>query len=90
MMKTQIGLGVLSLPNVLITLGIVPGILCLIAMVRGPCALTSLVRHLLRLPSPLLPPTPVTRLPSKLQAIITGWSNYVIGAFKRRHPEVCA
>lgn len=33
-MKTQIGLGVLSLPNVLITLGIVPGILCLIAMVR--------------------------------------------------------
>ena len=34
MMKTQIGLGVPSLPNVLITLGIVPGILCLIAMVR--------------------------------------------------------
>ncbi|KAL1846921.1 hypothetical protein Plec18170_008889 [Paecilomyces lecythidis] len=53
MMKTQFGLGVLSIPQVLDTLGMIPGIICL-------CAISS----------------------------ITTWSNYVIGTFKRNHPEV--
>ncbi|KAI3391201.1 hypothetical protein diail_7779 [Diaporthe ilicicola] len=53
MMKTQIGLGVMSIPTVFDTLGIIPGIICLI-----------------------------------LIGIITTWSGYVVGVFKRRHPEV--
>lgn len=32
MMKTQIGLGVLSIPAAFDTLGIVPGVLCLVAI----------------------------------------------------------
>ncbi|KAJ4141554.1 hypothetical protein NW768_000767 [Fusarium equiseti] len=52
MTKTQIGLGVLSIPASFDTLGIVPGILCL-------CAVGA----------------------------ITTWSSYMIGAFKRKHPD---
>lgn len=53
MMKTQIGLGVLSIPAVLDTLGMAPGIICLITI-----------------------------------AIITTWSDYIIGTFKLRHRDV--
>ena len=53
MMKTQIGLGVLSIPLVFDTLGMIPGIIVLIAI-----------------------------------AIITTWSDYVVGIFKINHPEV--
>lgn len=53
MLKTQIGLGVLSIPSVFDTLGLVPGIICLLVI-----------------------------------AFITGWSAWVIGKFKLRHPEV--
>ncbi|KAI0396788.1 transmembrane amino acid transporter protein-domain-containing protein [Xylariaceae sp. FL0594] len=53
MMKTQIGLGVLSIPSALDTLGYIPGILSIVAL-----------------------------------AIITGWSAYMVGAFKLRHPAV--
>ncbi|KAJ5339535.1 transmembrane amino acid transporter protein-domain-containing protein [Penicillium brevicompactum] len=53
MMKTQFGLGVLSIPNVFDSLGMIPGIICVIAI-----------------------------------ATVTTWSNYVIGVFKRNHPEV--
>jgi hypothetical protein len=53
MMKTQIGLGVLSIPAVLDVLGMVPGIICLFAI-----------------------------------AIITTWSNYMIGQFKLNHRSV--
>ncbi|KAE8135115.1 transmembrane amino acid transporter protein-domain-containing protein [Aspergillus pseudotamarii] len=55
MLKTQFGLGVLSIPQILDSLGLIPGIICLLAV-----------------------------------ATITTWSNYVIGTFKRRHPEVYA
>lgn len=53
MMKTQIGLGVLSIPAVFDVLGIVPGIICLIII-----------------------------------AAITTWSDYMVGVFKRNHPQV--
>ena len=53
MIKTQIGLGVLSIPLVFDTLGMVPGVICLIVI-----------------------------------AIITTWSDYVVGMFKLNHPEV--
>lgn len=53
MMKTQIGLGVMSIPTVFDTLGIIPGIICLIVI-----------------------------------GMITTWSGYIVGVFKRRHPEV--
>ncbi|WVW84350.1 hypothetical protein I302_106384 [Kwoniella bestiolae CBS 10118] len=53
MTKTQIGLGVLGIPYVLHTLGLVPGIICLLAV-----------------------------------ASITTWSDYVVGTFKLKHPEV--
>lgn len=53
MLKTQIGLGVLSIPSVFDTLGLVPGIICLLFI-----------------------------------AFLTGWSAWVIGDFKLRHPEV--
>lgn len=53
MMKTQIGLGVLSIPQVFDTLGLIPGLICLLAV-----------------------------------AGITTWSDYVIGTFKKNHPEV--
>ena len=55
MMKTQFGLGVLSIPQILDSFGIVPGILCILAI-----------------------------------AVITTWSNYMIGIFKLNHPEVYA
>lgn len=48
-MKTQIGLGVLSIPVVFDTLGMIPGVICLIAI-----------------------------------AVITTWSDYVVGIFKVR------
>ncbi|KAF5254531.1 hypothetical protein FANTH_789 [Fusarium anthophilum] len=53
MMKTQIGLGVLSIPAVFDVLGIAPGIICLIVI-----------------------------------AAITTWSDYMVGVFKRNHPQV--
>lgn len=53
MTKTQIGLGVLSIPANLDTLGIVPGVI----------------------------------LPWVI-AIVTTWSDYMVGEFKLRHPEV--
>ncbi|OAL24452.1 hypothetical protein AYO20_10678 [Fonsecaea nubica] len=53
MMKTQIGLGVLSIPAVFDTLGLIPGVICLLAI-----------------------------------AIITTWSDYMVGAFKLRHRAV--
>lgn len=53
MTKTQIGLGVLSIPKTFDALGLIPGVICLITV-----------------------------------AIITTWSDYMIGVFKRRHPEV--
>ncbi|RGP75555.1 hypothetical protein FSPOR_663 [Fusarium sporotrichioides] len=53
MTKTQIGLGVLSIPASFDTLGIIPGIFCL-------CTI----------------------------GIITTWSSYMVGVFKRNHPEV--
>lgn len=53
MMKTQIGLGVLSIPSAFNVLGLIPGVLCLLAI-----------------------------------AIITTWSNYMVGVFKIKHPEV--
>ncbi|EYE94813.1 uncharacterized protein EURHEDRAFT_531051 [Aspergillus ruber CBS 135680] len=55
MMKTQFGLGVLSIPQILDSLGIIPGIICLVVV-----------------------------------AAVTTWSNYVIGTFKLKHPEVYA
>ncbi|KAF4978231.1 hypothetical protein FZEAL_5336 [Fusarium zealandicum] len=53
MMKTQIGLGVLSIPASFDVLGMIPGIICLLVI-----------------------------------ASITTWSDYIVGVFKRRHPEV--
>ncbi|KAH6871651.1 transmembrane amino acid transporter protein-domain-containing protein [Thelonectria olida] len=53
MMKTQIGLGVLSIPSAFDVLGIVPGVICLIVI-----------------------------------AAITTWSDYMVGYFKLRHPQV--
>lgn len=53
MMKTQIGLGVLSIPVVFETLGMIPGVICLLVI-----------------------------------ATITTWSDYVVGVFKFKHPEV--
>lgn len=53
MMKTQIGLGVLSIPAVFDVLGVIPGIICLIII-----------------------------------AIITTWSDYMVGVFKLRHRSV--
>ncbi|KAF4456145.1 hypothetical protein F53441_1629 [Fusarium austroafricanum] len=55
MMKTQIGLGVLSIPATFNVLGMIPGIICLLMV-----------------------------------AIITTWSNWVIGIFKLRHRQVYA
>lgn len=52
-MKTQIGLGVLSIPAVLDTLGMIPGIIVLLVI-----------------------------------AIITTWSDYMVGVFKLRHRSV--
>ncbi|QSZ29121.1 hypothetical protein DSL72_003631 [Monilinia vaccinii-corymbosi] len=53
MLKTNLGLGVLSIPAIFDTLGMIPGIICIIII-----------------------------------AAITGWSQYMIGVFKRNHPEV--
>ncbi|KAF9874536.1 hypothetical protein CkaCkLH20_08099 [Colletotrichum karsti] len=53
MMKTQIGLGVLSMPSIFDVLGIVPGVIIL-------CSI----------------------------AAITTWSDYMVGVFKLRHPQV--
>ncbi|KAK4630125.1 N amino acid transport system protein [Fulvia fulva] len=53
MLKTQIGLGVLGIPLVFDTVGMVPGVICLLAI-----------------------------------AIMTTWSDYIVGVFKINHPEV--
>lgn len=52
-MKTQIGLGVLSMPSIFDVLGIVPGVIIL-------CTIAG----------------------------ITTWSDYMVGVFKLRHPQV--
>ncbi|KAH0429608.1 amino acid transporter [Colletotrichum camelliae] len=53
MLKTQIGLGVLTIPKVFAVLGLIPGIICVIVV-----------------------------------ASMITWANYVVGAFKLRHPNV--
>lgn len=53
MTKTQIGLGVLSIPAAFDVLGIVPGMIVVLTV-----------------------------------AIITTWSDYIIGVFKLNHPDV--
>jgi len=53
MMKTQIGLGVLSIPSVFDVLGMIPGIICLMTI-----------------------------------AVITTWSDYMVGVFKLKHRSV--
>ncbi|KAL3493287.1 transmembrane amino acid transporter protein-domain-containing protein [Aspergillus germanicus] len=53
MMKTQFGMGVLSIPATFDTLGIIPGVICLLTV-----------------------------------GVVTTWSIHIIGAFKRRHPEI--
>jgi amino acid permease len=53
MTKSQIGLGVLSIPIAFDTLGIVPGVIIL-------CVIAG----------------------------ITTWSDYIVGVFKLKHPEV--
>lgn len=53
MMKSQIGLGVLSIPASFDVLGLIPGVVCLLVI-----------------------------------AILTTWSDYIVGKFKLRHPEV--
>lgn len=53
MLKTQIGLGVLAIPQVFETLGLIPGVLCVVL----------------------------------IGSMIT-WSNYIVGVFKLRHPDV--
>ncbi|EKJ76333.1 hypothetical protein NXS19_007004 [Fusarium pseudograminearum] len=53
MMKSQIGLGVLSIPASFDALGLIPGIICMLVI-----------------------------------AVITTWSDLVVGKFKQRHPEV--
>jgi amino acid permease len=55
MMKTQIGLGVLSIPATFNALGMIPGIICLLTV-----------------------------------AIVTTWSNWIVGIFKLRHRHVYA
>ena len=53
MLKTQIGLGVLTIPQTFSVLGLIPGIICVVL----------------------------------IAAMIT-WSNYIIGVFKLRYPNV--
>jgi len=53
MLKTQIGLGVLSIPQVFHSLGLIPGVICLLVI-----------------------------------ATMTSWSNYIVGVFKLRYPDV--
>ena len=53
MLKTQIGLGVLSIPSVFNTLGLIPGVILLLVI-----------------------------------AVMTSWSNYIVGVFKLAHPDV--
>ncbi|KAF5009145.1 hypothetical protein FDECE_4589 [Fusarium decemcellulare] len=53
MMKSQIGLGVLSIPASFDVLGLIPGVICLLVI-----------------------------------AVLTTWSDYIVGKFKLRHPEV--
>ncbi|KAI9652630.1 MAG: hypothetical protein M1821_008349 [Bathelium mastoideum] len=53
MLKTQIGLGVLSIPQTFDTLGLIPGVICLLIV-----------------------------------AIMTSWSDYIVGRFKLRHADV--
>ena len=52
-MKTQVGLGVLSIPVAFDAFGIVPGVICLLVI-----------------------------------AGMNLWSNYIVGAFKLRYPEI--
>lgn len=53
MMKTQIGLGVLSIPKAFDSLGLIPGLIVMLVI-----------------------------------AVITTWSDYMVGHFKMKHPEV--
>ncbi|KAF3006062.1 hypothetical protein E8E13_010942 [Curvularia kusanoi] len=53
MLKTQIGLGVLSIPATFHSLGLIPGVIIILVI-----------------------------------AVMTSWSNYIIGQFKMRHPDI--
>lgn len=53
MLKTQLGLGILSMPDILNTLGLIPGVICICCV-----------------------------------AVVTTWSNYMIGVFKVKHRDV--
>lgn len=53
MLKTQIGLGVLSIPAVFHSLGLIPGVIIILVI-----------------------------------SAMTSWSNYIVGVFKLRHPDV--
>lgn len=53
MLKTQIGLGVLTVPETFSVLGLIPGTICVV-----------------------------------LVAAMITWSNYIIGDFKLRYPDV--
>jgi amino acid permease len=53
MLKTQIGLGVLSIPAVFHSLGLIPGVIVILII-----------------------------------AVMTSWSNYIVGVFKLAHPDV--
>jgi amino acid permease len=53
MLKTQIGLGVLAIPSVFETLGLITGVICVLV----------------------------------IGSMIT-WSNYMVGVYKMRHPNV--
>ncbi|KAF5022810.1 hypothetical protein F66182_5152 [Fusarium sp. NRRL 66182] len=55
MAKTQVGLGVLSIPKTFDALGLIPGVICLCTV-----------------------------------GVITTWSDYMVGVFKRNHPDVYA
>lgn len=78
LLKTQVGLGVLAMPSLLQTTGAVPGIISEFNVAEE------------------LPPAAVAyqRLPTNHPPVIVGlgflttWCDYVVGTFKRNHPEV--
>jgi len=74
MIKTQMGLGVLSLPSILGTLGMVPGLICI--FVIGFMA-TCEYRF---------PPSVPGRLVEELGLTLGG--DWVIGQCKRKYPQV--
>ena len=78
MMKTQIGLGVLSIPLVFDTLGMVPGIIVLLAIAiitTWVCRKDSKQAHHIIISF------------SHTNAV-SNKSDYIVGVFKINHPEV--